>query len=167
MEKEIKLEEVIEKLREQEVQRIGYDEDNKEYLFNASQFQRFFDKYQNSLTFNKNKKDEFVYQIVNKEDSKDKIRIRIIPQYHERKDNDIRIKTIKKSIFNLKLIYHIDKSNNKEYRIFFSYYDEEKKLKRYRIKSSKMKEIEKDFNESLNYLNELSNLQFEELKKII
>lgn len=161
------LEEIIEILREEEVQKINFDENNKEYIFNASQFQRFFDKYQNSLTFNKNKKDEFVYQIVNKEDLKDKIRIRIIPQTHETKMNDIKIKTIKKSIFNLKLIYHIDKSNNKEYRIFFSYYDDEKKLKRLRIKSKKMKEVEKDLNKSLEYLNELSNIQFEELKKII
>lgn len=162
-----KLDEIIEILREEEIQKINFDENNKEFIFNASQFQRFFDKYQNSLTFNKNKKDEFVYQIVNKEDSKDKIKIRIIPQYHETKMNDIKIKTIKKSIFNLKLIYHIDKSGNKEYRIFFSYYDDEKKLKRLRIKSSKMKEVQKDLNKSLEYLNELSNIQFEELKKII
>lgn len=162
-----KLDEIIEILREEEIQRINFDENNKEYIFNASQFQRFFDRYKNSLIFNKNKKDEFIYQIVNKEDSKDKIRIRIVPQTHETKMNDIKIKTIKKSIFNLKLIYHIDKSNNKEYRIFFSYYDDEKKLKRLRIKSKKMKEVEKDLNKSLEYLNELSNIQFEELKKII
>lgn len=160
-----KLDEIIEILREEEIQRIEFDENNKEYIFNASQFQRFFDKYQNSLTFNKNKKDEFVYQIVNKEDSKDKIKIRIIPQYHETKMNDIKIKTIKKSIFNLKLIYHINKSGNKEYRIFFSFYDDNKKLKRLRIKDKKMKEIEKDLNKSLDYLNELSNISFEELKK--
>lgn len=162
-----KLDEIIEILREEEIQRINFDENNKEYIFNASQFQRFFDRYKNSLTFNKNKKDEFIYQIVNKEDPKDKIRIRIVPQTHETKMNDIKIKTIKKSIFSLKMIYHIDKSGNKEYRIFFSYYDEEKKLKRFRIKSKKMKEVEKDLNKSLEYLNELSNIQFEELKKII
>lgn len=162
-----KLDEIIEILREEETQRINFDENNKEYIFNASQFQRFFDRYKNSLTFNKNKKDEFIYQIVNKEDPKDKIRIRIIPQSHETKMNDIKIKTIKKSIFSLKMIYHIDKSNNKEYRIFLSYYDDNKKLKRLRIKSSKMKEVQKDLNKSLEYLNELSNIQFDELKKII
>lgn len=162
-----KLEEIIEELREKEIQRINFDENNKEYIFNASQFSRFFDKYQNSLIFNKNKKDEYIYMIINKEDSKDKIKIRIIPQIHESKMNDIKIKSIKKSIFSLKLIYHIDKSNNKEYRIFFSYYDEDKKLKRFRIKSKKMKEIEKDLNKSIEYLNEISNLEFEELKKII
>lgn len=162
-----KLDEIIEELREEEVQKINFDENNKEYIFNASQFQRFFDKYRNSLTFNKNKKDEFIYQIVNKEDLKDKIRIRIIPQSHETKMNDIKIKTIKKSIFSLKMIYHIDKSGNKEYRIFLSYYDENNKLKRLRIKSSKMKEVQKDLNKSLEYLNELSNIQFDELKKII
>ena len=161
-----KLEEIIEELREQEVQRIGYDEDNKEYIFNISQFDRFFGKYKNLLTFNKNKKDEYMYQIVNPKDVKDKIKIRIIPQIHVEKKNDIKIKTIKKAIFNLKLIYHIDKSGNKEYRIFISY-DENGKLKRYRIKSKKMKEIEKDLNKSLEYLNELSNLSFEEFKKII
>lgn len=162
-----KLDEIIEILREEEIQRIEFDENNKEYIFNASQFQRFFDRYKNSLTFNKNKKDEYIYQIINPDDTKDKIKIRIIPQIHIKKDNDIKIKTIKKSIFNLKLIYHIDKSGNKEYRIFFSYYDENNKLKRYRIKSSKMKEIQKDLNKSLEYLNELSNIEFEELKKIV
>lgn len=162
-----KLEEIIEGLREKEVQRIEFDENNKEFIFNASQFERFFDRYKNSLTFNKSKKDEYSYLIVNPEDSKDKIKIRIIPQIHIKKDNDIRIKTIKKAIFNLKLIYHIDKSGNKEYRIFFSFYDEEKKLKRYRIKSKEMKDSEKDFNKSIEYLEKLSNLQFEELKKII
>lgn len=163
----MKLEEIIEVLREEEAQRINFDENNKEYIFNASQFQRFFDKYQNSLTFNKNKKDDFIYQIVNKEDSKDKIKIRIIPQFHETRLNDVKIKSIKKAIFNLKLIYHYDKSNNKEYRIFLSFYDDNKKLKRYRIKSSKMKEVQKDMNESIKYLDEISNLSFEELKKII
>lgn len=162
-----KLEEIIEELREKEIQKINFDEDKKEYIFNASQFNRFFDRYKDSLTFNKNKKDEYIYLIVNKEDSKDKIKIRIVPQSHESKMNDIKIKSIKKAIFSLKLIYHIDKSGNKEYRIFLSYYDENKKLKRLRIKSKKMKEIEKDLNKSLEYLNELSNIQFEELKKII
>lgn len=162
-----KLEEIIEILREEEIQRIEFDENNKEFIFNASQFERFFEKYKNSLTFNKNKKDEYSYLIVNPNDSKDKIKIRIIPQIHIKKDNDVKIKMIKKAIFNLKLIYHIDKSGNKEYRIFFSFYDEEKKLKRYRIKSKKMKEVEKDINKSLDYLNELSNISFDELKKII
>lgn len=165
--KEIKLEEVIEILREQEAQRIGYDEDKKEYIFNVSQFNRFFSEYKNVLTFNKNKKDEYMYQIVNKSDSKDKIKIRVVPQFHETKLNDVKVKTIKKAVFSLKLICHVDKSNNKEYRIFFSYYDEDKKLKRFRIKSKKMKEIEKDVNKSLEYMNELSNISFEELKKII
>lgn len=165
--KNLKLEEIIEKLREEEVQRIGYDEDNKEFIFNVSQFNRFFEEYKNILTFSKNKKDEHMYQIVNKEDSKDKIKIRIIPQFHETRLNDVKIKSIKKAIFNLKLIYHYDKSNNKEYRIFLSFYDDNKKLKRYRIKSSKMKEVQKDMNESIKYLDEISNLSFEELKKII
>lgn len=162
-----KLEEIIEILREREVQRIEYDENNKEFIFNASQFERFFDRYKNSLTFNKNKRDEYSYLIINPNDLKDKIKIRIIPQIHIKKDNDIKIKTIKKSIFSLKLIYHIDKSGNKEYRIFISYYDENKKLKRFRIKSKEMKEIEKDINKSLEYMNKISNLEFEELKKII
>ena len=163
----IKLEEVIEVLREQEIQRIGFDEDKKEYIFNVSQFNRFFSEYKNVLTFNKNKKDEYMYQIVNKSDSKDKIKIRVVPQAHETKLNDIKVKTIKKAIFSLKLICHVDKSGNKEYRIFFSYYDDDKKLKRFRIKSKKMKEIEKDVNKSLEYMNEISNLEFEEIKKII
>ena len=162
-----KLEELIEELRENEVQRIEYDENNKEFIFNASQFERFFNEYKNQLTFNKNKKDEYSYLIVNPDDSKDKIKIRIIPQIHIKKDNDIKIKSIKRAIFNLKLIYHIDKSGNKEYRIFFSFYDEDKKLKRYRIKSKEMKEVEKDLNKSIEYLNKLSNISFEELKKII
>lgn len=163
----MKIEEIIEELREQEVQRIEYDENNKEFIFNVSQFDRFFEKYKNQLTFNKNKKNEYMYLVINPNDSKDKIKIRIIPQYHEKKDNDVKIKSIKRAIFNLKLIYHIDKSGNKEYRIFFSFYDEDKKLKRYRIKSKEMKEVEKDLNKSIEYLNKLSNISFEELKKII
>lgn len=163
----IKLDEIIEMIREEEIQRIDFDENNKEFIFNISQFNRFFEKYKNILSFNKNKKDEYIYQIINKNDLKDKIKIRIIPQIHIEKNNDIKIKSIKKSIFSLKLIYHIDKSNNKEYRIFLSYYDENKKLKRYRIKSKEMKEIEKDLNKSIEYLNKISNLEFEEIKKII
>lgn len=163
----IKLEEVIEVLREQEVQRIGYDEDNKEYIFNVSQFDRFVGRYKNSLTFNKNKKNEYMYQVVNPNDSKDKIKIRVIPQFHETKLNDVKVKTIKKAIFSLKLICHVDKSNNKEYRIFLSFYDENKKLKRFRIKSKEMKENEKDVNKSIKYLEELAGKSLDELKKVI
>lgn len=163
----IKLEEIIEVLMEKEVQRIGFDEDKKEFIFNVSQFNRFFNDYKNTLTFNKNKKDEYMYQIVNKSDSKDKIKIRVVPQAHETKLNDIKVKTIKKAIFSLKLICHVDKSNNKEYRIFLSFYDENKKLKRFRIKSKEMKEIEKDVNESIKYLEELAGKSLDELKKII
>lgn len=162
----IKLEEVIEVLREQEVQRIGFDEDKKEYIFNVSQFNRFFSEYKNVLTFNKNKKDEYMYQIVNKSDSKDKIKIRVIPQFHETKLNDVKVKTIKKSDFSLKLIYHIGKTRLKEYRIFLSFYDGDK-LRRFRIKTDRMKKVEEHEDESIKYLEELAGKSLDELKKVI
>lgn len=164
--KEIKLEEIIEVLMEKEVQRIRFDEDKKEFIFNLSQFNRFFNEYKDVLTFNKNKKDEYMYLVVNKSDSKDKIRIRIQVQAHETKLQDVKIQTIKKSDFSLKLIYHIGKTRLKEYRIFLSFYDGDK-LKRFRIKTDRMRKVEEHEDESIKYLEELASKSLDELKKII
>lgn len=163
----IKLEEIIEVLMEKEVQRIRFDEDKKEFIFNLSQFNRFFNEYKDVLTFNKNKKDEYMYLVINKNDSKDKIRIRIQVQNHETKLNDIKIQTIKKSDFSLKLIYHIGKSRLKEYRIFLSFYDENNRLKRFRIKTDRMEKIKDKEDESIKYLEQLAGMSLDELKKII
>lgn len=77
----------------------------------------------------------------------DSIELKI--QNHISRDRDIKIESRKIENFNLKLIYHRKKDNEKEYRLFISF-KENDSLKRIRMINSQIKEIhnsEKDIRE--------------------
>ena len=70
-------------------------------------------------------------------------------QNHEKRDKDIKLDMKKIDSYNLKLIYHRKSNNEKEYRLFISF-KENDFLKRIRLINSKIKEIhnsEKDMRE--------------------
>lgn len=77
----------------------------------------------------------------------DSIELKI--QNHEKRDRDIKLDMRKIDLYNLKLIYHRKKDNEKEYRLFISF-KENDSLKRIRMINDSIKEIhnsEKDMKE--------------------
>ena len=133
------MKEMIENFRLEEIQNIHhYDEDEREYeyKFNNSQFIRFKEmiekNYDNSLKIRENEKNENLFRLEDK-DNKDNF----IILYREYQNKEIRNKDIKiisesSMNFSLKLIYHIDKENKKEYRLFLSYKDSSNKSSKIR-----------------------------------
>lgn len=163
-----KFEEIIEERKIIEIQRIRENEDENFIIMNNSQYQRFIDY------LNENFKDE--YEIKENEDRisfRDKsnhsnqIQIQIQFQIHIQRDKDIKIDSKKRESDNhsFKLIYHRDKDNKKEYRIFESFRDSNNKLKRIRLRNDEIKKIEKNEEKMMKYFNSLFNEKKE--KKII
>lgn len=159
-----KFEEIIEERRIIEIQRIKENEDENFIIMNNSQYQRFIDY------LNENFKDE--YEIKENEDRisfRDKsnhnnmIQIQIQFQIHIQRDKDIKIESRKREFDNhsFKLIYHRDRDNKKEFRIFESFRDENNKLKRIRLRNSEIKKIEKNEEKMKKYFDSL----FEEKKE--
>lgn len=163
-----KFEEIINERKEIEIQRIRENEEENIYIMNNSQYQRFLDY------LNNNHKNEFeMKEEDNRISFRDKsnhdniIQIRIEFQIHQMRDRDIKIESRKRESDNhsFKLIYHRNKDNSIEYRIFESYKDENQKLKRIRIRNSEIKKIEKNKDKMMKYFNSLFNEKKE--KKII
>ena len=78
-------------------------------------------------------------------------------QIHQKLDRDIKIDMRKIDDYNIKLIYHRKKDDSKEYRLFISYKDENKKLIRKRMINDSIKKIHNDENKMIEY--------FEKIKK--
>lgn len=78
-------------------------------------------------------------------------------QIHQKLDRDIKIDMKKIDEYNIKLIYHRKKDNSKEYRIFISYKDENKKLIRKRLINDSIKKIHDNEEKMIEY--------FEKIKK--
>lgn len=78
-------------------------------------------------------------------------------QIHQKLDRDIKIDMKKIDEYNIKLIYHRKKDNSKEYRIFISYKDENKKLIRKRLINDSIKKIHDNEDKMIEY--------FEKIKK--
>lgn len=83
-------------------------------------------------------------------------------QIHISRDKDIKIDMIKISGYNLKLIYHRKKDNNKEYRIFISYKDKEKKMIRKRYLNEDIRKIHNDENKMIEFLYQIEENQIKE-----
>ena len=156
--------EIIEERRNIEIQNIRFNEEENIFIMNNSQYERFI----NSL--NENFKDEYEYKeeedkiiFREKNNHSNMIQIRNESQIHQMRDKDIKIISKKREFDNhsFKLIYHRDKDNKKEYRIFESFKDENQKLKRIRIRNSEIKKIEKNEKKMIEYFNSL----FEEKKE--
>lgn len=164
-EKEMKkFEEIIEERRINEIQRIRENEDENFIIMNNSQYQRFLDY------LNENFKNEFEMKeeedrisFRDKSNHDNMIQIQIQFQIHQMRDKDIKIDSRKRESDNhsFKLIYHRDKDNKKEYRIFESFRDSNNKLKRIRIRNDEIKKIEKNEKKMRDYFNSI----FKEEKK--
>ena len=163
-----KFEEIIEERKDIEIQRIRENEEENIFIMNNSQYQRFINY------LNENHKNEYeMREEENKISFRDKsnhdnmIQIRIEFQIHQMRDKDIKIISQKRESDNhsFKLIYHREKDNKKEYRIFESFRDENNKLKRIRLRNSEIKKIEKNEKKMREYFESL--FREEKEKKII
>lgn len=159
-----KFEEIINERKDIEIQNIRFNEDENIHIMNNSQYERFINY------LNENFKDEFeIKEDENKISFREKknhsnmIQIKNESQIHISRDKDIKIISRKRESdsHNFKLIYHRDKDNKKEYRIFESFRDENNKLKRIRLRNSEIKKIEKNEEKMMKYFDSL----FEEKKE--
>ena len=100
-----------------DIEMISDEKENQIYLLKKSDLELFND------FIKENEKD---YNFIDLENFQKK------NQMHISRDKDIKIDMIKINNFNIKLIYHRKSDNQKEYRIFISYKNDEKKLIRKR-----------------------------------
>lgn len=77
-------------------------------------------------------------------------------------DKDIKIDSRDLEEYHIKLIYHRMKDNSKEYRIFISFKDENKKLIRRRLRNEKIDSISKDEKKMIEYYQNLSKREIKE-----
>ena len=164
--------EIIEMRKEIEIQRIRNNSENENIIImNNSQFERFYDyidsNYHDEFEMKENKDNKNLKLFIDKSNSENQIQIEIQSQIHIFRDKDIKIESRKRESdsHNFKIIYHRNKDNSLEYRIFESYRDENNKLKRIRIRNSEIKKIEKNKEKMMKYFNSLFNEKKE--KKII
>lgn len=76
-------------------------------------------------------------------------------QIHIKRDRDIKIDMKKIENYNIKLIYHRKKDNEKEFRLFISYKDDENNLKRIRMINEEIKSIHSDEKKMIDYFKKL------------
>ena len=76
-------------------------------------------------------------------------------QIHNKIDRDIKIDMKKIDDYNIKLIYHRKKDDSKEYRLFISYKDENKKLIRKRMINDSIRKIHNDEEKMIEYFNKI------------
>lgn len=165
--------EIIEMRKEIEIQRIRNDIDNEDiFILNNSQFERFYDyidsNFHDEFEMKDNKNNKNLKLFIDKYDSENQIQILIQFQIHQERDKDIKIDSRKRESDNhsFKIIYHRNKDNSLEYRIFESYRDSENKLKRIRIRNNEIKKIEKNKDKMMKYFESLFKEDKRE-KKII
>lgn len=80
-------------------------------------------------------------------------------QIHQKLDRDIKIDSKKIDIYNIKLIYHRKKDDSKEYRLFISYKDENKKLIRKRMINDNIKKIQDNEDSMIELFNKINKNQ--------
>ena len=165
--------EIINERKEIEIQRIRNDIENENiFILNNSQFERFYDyidsNFHDEFEMKDNKNNKNLKLFIDKSDSENQIQILIQYQIHQERDKDIKIDSRKRESdsHNFKIIYHRNKDNSLEYRIFESYRDSENKLKRIRIRNNEIKKIEKNKDKMMKYFESLFKEEKKE-KKII
>ena len=165
--------EIIEMRKEIEIQRIRNDIDNENiFILNNSQFERFYDfldsNYHDEFEMKENKDNKNLKLFIDKSNSENQIQILIQYQIHNDRDRDIKIDSRKRESdsHSFKIIYHRNKDNSLEYRIFESYKDSNNKLKRIRIRNNEIKKIEKNKEKMMKYFESLFKEEKKE-KKII
>lgn len=86
-------------------------------------------------------------------------------QIHISRDRDIKIESRKiDNLYGIKIIYHRDSKGEKEFRIYLSYKDKDKKLIRKRIRNQKIDEISRDEKKMIEYYR---NIQIKDFKDMI
>lgn len=165
-EREIQMNEIIERMmREKEIE-IRFSEENQEMRMKISEYRELIDSDEFEKEFKILKKSEREIQIRDKKNRK--ILNIFIIQIHESRDRDIKIKSDKIDEFNLKLIYHRKSNSDKEFRIFISFYDENKKLRRKRLINSDIKKIDSDESKMIEFFDSLIEKKEKEyIKKYI
>ena len=92
----------------------------------------------------------------------DSIELKI--QNHISRDRDIKIESRKIENFNLKLIYHRKSNNEKEYRLFLSF-KENDSLKRLRLINSQIKDIQNSEKDMKDYFNKIKKNDIDKFLK--
>ena len=152
-ERDIQMNEIIERMMKEKEIEIRFSEEREELRLKISEYRDLIDSEDFENQFKILKKSDREIQIRDKKNRKI-INIFII-QIHESKDRDIKIKSDKIEEYNLKLIYHRKSNSEKEYRIFISYYDENKKLRRKRLINSDIKKIDSDESKMIEFFDNL------------
>lgn len=129
---------------------------NNEYLMNIQTKRDFESKIQKELKIDSKDSKKFILSFKDSDDKKNyQIKFRLF-QYHKSIDRDIKIKSEKFNQFiNLKLIYHRKKDNSKEFRIYYSFYDNNKKLKRFRLINENIQKIHDNEEKMIEYFDNL------------
>lgn len=130
-----------------EFDKISDEKENQIYLLKKSDLELFNDFI---------KENEKEYNFIDLENFQKK------NQIHISRDKDIKIDMIKINNFNIKLIYHRKSDNQKEFRIFISYKDKDKKLIRKRYLNDEIKSIHNDENKMIDYFKKISENQIKE-----
>nr|DAU58600.1 MAG TPA: hypothetical protein [Caudoviricetes sp.] len=102
-------------------------------------------------------------ELIDKDLLKDESNYLLKIQNHEFKDRDIKLDMKKIDSYNLKLIYHRKKDNEKEYRLFLSF-KENDNLKRIRMINSQIKEIQ---NSEKDMIELFSKIQKNDIDKFL
>ena len=102
-------------------------------------------------------------ELVDKDLLKDESNYLLKIQSHEFKDRDIKLDMKKIDSYNLKLIYHRKSNAEKEYRLFLSF-KENDSLKRIRMTSSQIKEIQ---NSEKDMMELFSKIQKKDIDKFL
>lgn len=161
-----KLNERIESMMNEKNLEIRFNEENEELKMRISEYRELIDSDDFENEFKILKKNNREIQIRNKKNQKI-INIYII-QIHNERDRDIKIKSDKINDYNLKLIYHRKKDDSKEFRIFISFKDENKKLRRKRLINSEIKKIDSNESEMIKFFDKLiDNKEEEYIRKYI
>ena len=142
---------IIDEVKDFEVQRIREDSDMYDFKFNGSQFIRFRDRlerdYESVLSLKASKDDENLFKVESKDEPTEYITIYREFQEKVQRGKDIKIVSDSKVTYSLKLIYHLNSDDKKEYRIYLSYKDisnRSAKIKRIRLRGGDIKKVEKN-----------------------
>ena len=171
--KKEEIREIIENQKIDEIQRIRERENEEyEYIFNNSQFQRFREliekNYDSELKIRNSKENEDLFKIEFINDSDEFIIIKREFQMKIKRERDIKIISDSKINYSLKMIYHINKDDKKEYRIYLSYKDssnKSSKIKRIKLSNDEIKKSNKNLDKMKKIYSDI--LKIEERDEIL
>lgn len=133
-----------------------------ERLLNDFNFEIEMNEEKNKYLLKKSNYNEII-EFLN-EENEDNISIdnfEIKSQIHISRDRDIKLDMRKIDNYNIKLIYHRKKDSSKEYRLFISFKNENKELKRIRYINDSIKKIHSDENKMIELFNKINKNQIE------